>query len=365
MDEAEIARLRLANQHLARPDFTTPAAVADWFGAVQGQDFGAAQWALGLRLASGRLVDVERATAERSIARSWALRGTLHITAAQDLRWVVGLAAVASVPRYASYHRRLELDEDTFRRSHTAMEKALQGGSALTRTELANALEGAGIVTHDLRMTFLLYRAALEGLICFGAPRGKQPTFALLEEWLPPVAPKTHEEALAELAWRFFRSHGPATLKDFAWWSGLAAGEARAGLELVKERLVQDTAEGQKVWLSPEQTDMPPQPPRVLLLPVYDEYVVGYTERSAALDMREVLAQVGERGSLGPFLVIDGRVAGAWKRAFHKGQVEVTLAPFAPLAAPDQQAAESAAQRYADFVGLKLALIHSERNPSS
>jgi hypothetical protein len=354
MDAQEIAHLRLAYQRITRPTFTQPDEAAAWFGAVQGQEYGAGKWAMGLRMASGSDADIEKAIAERKIVRSWVLRGTLHFAAAEDMRWLLELVRPANARRYSSYNRRLELDEEIFARSREVFTEALQGGQALTRTELADTFKRQGIATHDLRLSFILYAAALHGLICFGQHRGKQPTFVLLEEWAPPAAAKSHEEALAELAWRFFRSHGPATLKDFGWWSGLPAGEARAGLELVKARLAQESSAGQVYWLDPERPEVHRAAPSVDLLPIYDEYLVGYSERSAVMDAQEVMQQVGERGSLGPFMVIDGQVAGSWKRTFQKDGVAVALNPFRPLSAGEEQGAAAAVNRYAAFLGMRL-----------
>jgi hypothetical protein len=354
MDPQEIAHLRLATQHITRPSFTQPNEAAAWFGAVQAQEYPAGKWALGLRMASASDADIEQAIAERRIVRTWLLRGTLHFTAAEDIRWLLELMGPATTRRYASYFRRLELDERIFARSREVFTEALQGGRSLTRKELADEFKRQGIATHDLRLTFLLYAAALSGQICFGTHRGKQPTFVLLEEWAPLAAEKSHEEALGELAWRFFRSHGPATLKDFGWWSGLPAGEARAGLELVKARLAQESSAGQVYWLDAERPDGESAASSVELLPIYDEYLVGYNERSAVMDTQAVVRQVGERGSLGPFMVIDGQVAGSWKRTFHKDGVSVALNPFRPLSAGEEQGAAAAVQRYAAFVGMGL-----------
>jgi hypothetical protein len=354
----DIVPHRLANQRLTAATFTRPAEAAAWLGVVQAQVYDAGQWGLGLRLLDSRQAGLEQAVAERSLVRSWMLRGTLHFAAAEDARWILALVARTSAPRYASYNRRLELDEATFARSHDALTKALQGGAALTRKEISSVLEASGISTQGLRQTFLLYRAALEGLICFGPFRGKQPTFVLLEEWLPPAAPKTYEESLGELAWRYFRSHGPATFKDYRWWSGLTAGEARAGLELVKARLAQESIGDQVYWFSPELPASGTTPPRAYLLPVYDEYIVAYSDRGAVMDMPSILRQVGERGSLGPFIVLAGRVVGAWKRELYKGRVAITLQPFARLSETEEQAVSAAAHRYADFLDLEPEITY-------
>src|SRR5215213_6614289 len=231
MKTSEVARLRLHNQGIAVSRFKNPADVVRWFGAVQAQDYLGSLWALGLRLPGAREAEVERAVADRSIIRTWPLRGTLHFVAAEDVHWMLELSGARTVARAASRYRQLGLDEATFAKSRRVIVRALEGGGRLTRPELAAALERSGIATDGQRLIHLLNRSALEGLTCYAARRGKQFTFALLDEWAPSGKSLTRDEALAELAGRYFESHGPSTLQDFVWGSGLTSVDARAGLE--------------------------------------------------------------------------------------------------------------------------------------
>ena len=355
MNCSELAHQRLYHQGIVRSVFTSPLDVVRWLGAVQAQDYPAAKWAVGLRLPGSSLAVVEAAVARREIVRTWALRGTLHLLAAVDLRWLLALVAPGMMARQASYHRQQGLDAATFERSDRLMQAALLGGHSLPRAEMAAALNGGGVATHGLRLNFLLYRAALQGLICQGELRDRQETFVLLEEWLLPAPLLEPQPALAELARRYFASRGPATLKDFAWWCGLPAGQVRAALELVQEELVQGELDGQPgYWFSPAAE--PPSSPNLRLLPAFDEYLIGYTDRRAVLDPQHV-SHVYGGNVFNPTIVVDGQVSGIWKRSLRKGMVEVAAQPFTPFRPVEQAAFEAEARRYANFLGMEMGQL--------
>jgi hypothetical protein len=279
--------------------------------------------------------DVERAIADRSIVRCWPMRGTLHFVAAEDVPWMLDLLA----PRVLKRHRpRLErdfgLDPRTLRRCRTLAEKALRGGNALTRPELYAIFEAARIDTSKSRGLHILFALAHERLICFGARRGKQPVFVLLDEWLPASKPKPRDEAMGELARRYMAGHAPATVADFAWWSGLTLKEAREALALAGE--------------------LPPpvaaKQGSVHLLPPFDEYTVAYKDRDAILD-RSFFKRVNAGGGmLNAVIVIDGRVAGTWKRTLRGSTAEVALAPFRPLKPLEMKALKREAGHYGSFI---------------
>jgi hypothetical protein len=247
------------------------------------------------------------------------------------------------------------LDGPALAKCFGVLDKALAGGKQLTRLELSAALEQAGIATGGLRLTFILQRAQAEGLVCQAARRGKQFTFALLDEWLPPGRALAHDEATAEFTLRYFASHGPATLQDFAWWAGLSLADARAGLDAVKAQLEQETVGGQVYWLAQTLPPIPAGAPGSVLLPGYDEFMVGYTDRRAALDAQYVTQW--NRGSvlLSPTIVIAGRAAGTWKRTLTRTGVAISPTLFSPLDPAAHQTLARAARRYADFLGLPLA----------
>lgn len=358
MTPNDIANYRLFNQHIAAPRLKEPGQVVAWLGAMQAQDYAGAKWSIGLRLPDATDADVEQAIADRTIVRTWPMRGTLHFVAAADVRWLLKLLTPRVIARTAGRSRQLELDEATFARSKELFAGALQGGQQLTRDEMQQLLEGAGISTAGQRGYHILARSAQDGLICFGVPQGKQQTFTLLDEWIAPAKDLARDEALAELARRYFTGHGPATVHDLAWWSGLTLTDARAGLAQVKTQLRQETVNGQTYWLSPDMPPLPEHSPTAYLLPGFDEYLLGYTDRSAVLAPAHAPRIVpGNNGMFMPTVVIEGQVAGLWKRAFKKDRLILTLSPFASFSQAESQALRPAAERYRRFVGAAVVEV--------
>src|SRR5438270_2674002 len=233
MINLDIAQRRLHNQHITRRTLETPEALVEWLGAVQAQDYAAAKWALGLRLPGVTDDDIEQAFTGGTILRTHVMRPTWHFVSSADIRWLLALTAPRVHAANAYWYRRVGVDETTVGHSMDVLANALQGGKQLTRDELASALKLAGIVTEgEQRVTYIVMRAELDGLICSGARRGKQFTYALLAERAPHPRMLARDEALAELTMRYFMSHGPAAIRDFVWWSGLTAADAKAGLAM-------------------------------------------------------------------------------------------------------------------------------------
>jgi len=341
-----LVQRRLHTQHLASAKLDTPHAVVSHFGAVQAQDYLGALWAVGLRMRNAVEADVERALAERSIVRLWPQRGTLHFVAAEDARWMVDLLA----PRVLARNRgRLQrehgLDAAVLRRARSVVERALRDGAQLTRPELYAALEKGRIATGASRGLHILFALAHERLLCFGARRGKQPTFVLFDEWLPSAKPKSREESLAALTIRYFSGHGPATVADFLWWSGLTAREVREGLALTGDALTHEDglyfSSASRVSRASSSTH---------LLPPYDEYTVGYKDRSAVLDPAFAKHVNAGGGIIHPIVVVNGRVVGTWKRTLSARSIEIRVSAFRALSARERAGLAKVAARYAGFV---------------
>lgn len=328
-DHPRVASRRLHSQLLAGNGLATPHAVVSHLGAVQAQDYLGALWAVGMRMRSAVEADVERALAERTIVRCWPMRGTLHFVAAEDVRWMLELLAPRVLTRHRPrLEREFELDPRTLRKARTLVERAL-AGHASTRSEIYAMLERAGIATGASRGLHILFVLAHERVIVFGARRGRQPTFVLLDEWLPASTPKPREDALAELARRYFDGHGPATVDDLMWWSGLTRKEASEAIALAGP---------------PREHRAPAAKLRAHLLPPFDEYTVAYRDRSAIVEP-ELAARV-----LNAVVAINGRVIGSWKRTLRGRSVEVTVTPFRALSATEGRAVEREKERYARFV---------------
>lgn len=361
MTPEELANLRLLHQQIARPAFATAGEVVAWLGAVQAQDYAWGLWSVGLRLAEGAATEatVEQALAERIIVRTWPMRRTLHIVPAADVRWMLDLLGPIGIARAAARRRFFEVDDATLARATDALAGALEGGRQLARPDALAVLEANGIATANYRGTHILAHLAMSGLLCLGVQQGRQPTFTLLEEWAPQARRLARAESLAELARRYFTSHGPATPHDFAWWSGLGVTEARRAAELAKADLVAKTVDGVTYWLpqAAPATGRGPAP-RVHLLPGFDEYLLGYTDRSAALDPADApRIQPGANGVFRPILVVDGRVRGTWRRTQSARALRIAAEPFSPLHAEEGAAFAAAAERYGRFVGQVVEVV--------
>ncbi|MDQ3334721.1 MAG: winged helix DNA-binding domain-containing protein [Myxococcota bacterium] len=331
----DIARARLATQRLVAPYFATPVDVVRGLVAVQAQDYAAGLWAIGQRTADATRADVERALADREIVRTWPMRGTLHVVARDDVRWLTAFLAARVLKRAAGRHRQLGLDAKTFAKARTLFEKHLAGGNSLTRPEMYAILARAKIAPGDQRGTHILTTLAMERLLCFGAHRGKQATYTLLDEWIPSSRTVDGDEALAELARRYFLGHGPATVDDFAWWTGLNLTESRRAVEMVRA----DLESHGEYWSGPLQTA---RAGSAQLLSAWDEFTVGYRDRSAMVAAKHVTKTLN---GLAWCVAVDGRIVGMWRRA--RGRVSVE--PFARLDARQAKAIERARARYDVF----------------
>jgi hypothetical protein len=353
MKPAELARLRLETQRISATTFTDPAEVVAWLGAVQAQDYLGALWAVGLRLARAREQDVERALADRRIVRTWPMRGTLHFVAAADARWLVDLLGPRAIAGAAGRFRALELDDATVARARRVLAKRLEAGTPITRGAAYDQLERAKISTAGQRGIHILWRLAHERLICFGPREGKQQTFVLFDAWLPRARALPSEEALGELACRYFTGHGPAAVADFAWWSGLKVSDAHRAVALAGGRLQRVLAGGRPYWCGHAPAPPPAARGRAHLLPAFDEFVVAYADRTAAVAPAHQVHVNAGGGILNPTIVIDGRVAGTWKRRLSRREVVFAPAPFGALGAAKSRAVATALERYAAFLGLQ------------
>ena len=352
----EIASYRLLSQQIACAGANNPEGVVSALGAMQGQDYPGTLWAIGLRLPGATLAQVEKAIADGKIVRTWPMRGTLHLVAAGDIRWMLELLSPRIISGRASRYRELGLDEKTFTRTFKVFEKALAGGKQLTREELFETLLKFRIPVDKQRGYHILSRAGQERVICFAPPRGKQDTFALLDEWVPSSKSLDRDEALVELALRYFTSRGPATVQDFAWWSGLTVSDARAGLYAVAADLVQEKKGGKTYWLPPDLPAVAENKRDFYLLPGFDEYILGYKDRDDVLDPKHAQRICpGGNGMFSPTIIVDGRVAGIWKRRFRKDGLVITP-EFFEKKGKAGPAFHEAAERYGDFHGLSVSL---------
>ncbi len=359
MTNFQIPHERLLRQRIAGEGLKGPADVVRWMGAVQSQDYAAAKWAVGLRTEACTEADVEAAFAAGEILRTHVMRPTWHFVAPEDIRWMQDLTADRVRATLASQFRALELDGAVLRRCNEVMVKALRGGRQLTRAELAAALERAGVAARGIRLAGIVINAELEAVVCSGARRGKQFTYALVDERAPQQRRLEREEALALLTERYFTSHGPATLRDYAWWSGLAGRDVQRGLEMVKSRLLSIEVNGQSYWMT--ESAPPPRFPRgaAHFLPNYDEYIVGYTDRAAVFDDSHIPHLDARHNPVFQHTIVrGGQIVGTWKRTAEEESLGLQIKLFSPSTKADIRNLGLATKRMAKFFGLKI--VHFE-----
>jgi hypothetical protein len=310
----DIAVARLVRQQIASSDFKTAKELVHWMGAMQAQDYNMAKWAIGVRVPGSTNQTIEKAIEKAEIIRTHVLRPTWHFVSANDIHWMLDLTGPRIKASLKFRQKHLELTDKILAKSNKVIEKALTGGKHLTRDELTSKLENSKIQLGDQRAGHILLAAELDKVICSGATNGKKTTYALLEERVPDSSKLTREEALALLTSRYFTSHGPATVKDFMWWSGLTLSDVKKGLEIVKGDFISEKIEQQTYWFTNSSHFSGMSTESVYLLPAFDEFMISYKDRTACLTLQHSKRAVSVNGILWPIIVINGQVMGTWKR---------------------------------------------------
>lgn len=351
----DIASARLESQLLTNQKFKSVKAIVSHFGAVQAQDYPMSQWAVGSRLPGSTETTIENAIDKGEIIRTHVLRPTWHLIAAEDIHWMLELTGGNILRQMNSMNRQLGLDEKVFSKSIDIITKALDGGNHLTRDELNEILNHSGIQTNNYRGLHILAHAELHRIIGSGKRKGKHHSYALLDERVKSQKKLNREEALAELANRYFTSHGPATLKDFGWWSGLSVSDTKLAVELNNKKIICRDIDGQTYWAksfgktSEEQS--------VFLLPAFDEFLISYKDRSASIPVGHSPKAFTVNGIFKPILIVNGQVIGIWKRTIKKDKVTIEFTFFEkrPMALKNEITAE--AEKFAAFIGKTPEII--------
>jgi hypothetical protein len=360
MELDDIIRWRMHNQHLWGPPIEQPDNVVRWLVAMQAQEFGPAKWSVAQRCDGVGNAALERAYADGAILRTHILRPTWHFVAPADLRWLMQLSGPRVRALNAYVDRRLELDDETIGRTNTLLARAVESGRHLTRTEIAARLQDAGIPASGQRLAYIVMRAELDSIVCSGAPRGKQHTYALFDERVPPGPAIDRDEALAELTGRYFASRGPATLKDFLRWSSLTVADGRRGLELAVGRLEHAVVGDRSYWFAASFSGQFSNPawPVVNLVQIYDEYVMGYSES------RDLIQRAGGTLDLyqGPVpslhaILLDGQVIGHWRAVMSSRSVAIETQLARSLDDAEARALAEAVDRYGRFMDCPVNLI--------
>jgi hypothetical protein len=349
MNHKDIAKLRLINQQIAVSKFSSPVDLVSWMGAMQAQDYNMVKWAIGLRVPGSKLENLEKAIERGEIIRTHLLRPTWHFVAADDLRWMIELTAPQLRSGSRSRHKELGLTAKVVSKSNKIIREALEGGQHLTRKELNPLLETAGFRNENNLFAHLLFVAELDGLICSGTTKRNQHTYTLLEERIPAKSKLTRDNALEKLARSYFTSHGPATLGDFTWWSGLPVKDARNALEMIGNDFISKEIGAQTYWFS-ENLALKEEKNTVHLLPAYDEFLISYKDRSASITATEQQKAISNNGIFRPVIVVNGEVAGIWKRTVKPAKVVIEILFFKAPTKKVKEQAEVAARKFALFL---------------
>ncbi|MEX6688525.1 winged helix DNA-binding domain-containing protein [Danxiaibacter flavus] len=361
MTITDLISVRLDNQQISSTEMTQPREVVEWLGAVQAQDYSGAKWSVASRLPGTTDADIEKAISDKEIIRTWAMRGTLHFLSRSDIYWMLSFLSPRLEGIMGTHFRKLELDKKTLNKSKKIIEETLIDGKQLTRKEIATALQKKKIATNDMRITFMLLHASYERLICFGPRRGKEYTHTLLEEWVKPAELLEYDEALKKLTLRYFGSHGPATMQDFAWWSGLTLTDVKRGLEMSGSKLQSVKIKEQLYWMPKEHSALPKTSTAVFLLAGFDEYIVAYKDRSAVLHPQHVKAVMGlGNGIFNNTVLVNGKVAGVWKRTFQKQKVNIDFAMFGDTSEVVKKKILTASKRFGKFLEMPVMTSFSE-----
>lgn len=354
MKHTTIASLRLFNQQIVTPRLKTAKELVNWMGAMQAQDYNHAKWAIGVRLPHLTENQIETALNNGEIIRTHLMRPTWHFVSADDIYWLLELTAKQIKSTTKSRNRDLGLTEAVFEKSKEVLIKSLEGNRALTREELSDQLNRTGINTYVQRMPHILMEAEIDGIICSGGIQGKKQTYALLSERVPVKKAFSKEEALALLAKKYFTSHGPATLPDFVWWSGLPVTDARKALEMNKSTLISETIGSDTYWFT-DPIKLPSSPPdSVYLLPAFDEYLISYKNRSSAITLENHTKAISNNGIFRPVVVVNGQISGLWKRTIKKDTMLIELDHFRPHNKKEKLLIEQAAESFGHFSGKKV-----------
>ena len=364
-EQARLLRLR-AQQLIPQSSgaATDTAAIVKALCGIQAQDMLAAKLAVRVRSAGMEIADVEQARVqERTVVRTWGLRGTLHILPSEDIGRLLPLLGPIFIAGSRRRYEELGLDEDISARGIRIIRNALASRGPLTRAEIVEQLAVHGLHIEGQARPYLLSRAALEGSICMGPDRGAEPTYVLLSDWINKKYPLPREEASVALARRYLKAYGPATSEDFAAWSGIPMSTTRAAWQRIADQLIEIEIADHPAWMlktSMARLDELPistiHSPIVRLLPGFDNYLLGYKNRDLAVSPQYTKRINAGGGLLRPTLLVDGRIVGTWKMKRQKNHLDVEVEPFDQLTPEVLAGLETEVTDIARFLGEEVTL---------
>ena len=342
---------------------TDPAEVVRRLGAVQAQDYVGAKWGIGMRATGITDAMVERAVNDGRLIRTHVLRPTWHIMAAEDARWILALTGPRVHIANAHPYKSTGIDPKSMLKAEKVIAKVLAGGNFLTRQEIGAVLARSGleIKSHPQRLAYFVMSAELNALVCNGPKRGKQITYALFDERVPSTKPMARDDALAELARRYFATRGPATVHDYSWWSGLTIADCKKSVNLLGSELASEEIDGATYWFAAQLASDIATTNAVHLLPNYDEYFIGFKDRSAIVAILKGFSLVpGDPRFAAHVVSLDGRLIGGWKRRIGAKSATVELQLVSKLTGGARRALVAVARQYGEFLELPVELSGHE-----
>ena len=351
MNKQEAIQIRMLNQQLLSPLYQKPQDIVAWQGAMQAQDYNYFRWAIGIRQRTPQLVRLQEAFTKAELLRLHLLRCTVQVVSQTDIGWLLPLCKERNLRTLQSWHKSINISfsESHFEEITRAMQELLAGGKSLPRKAIAEQLTSLGLLPDDRLLTSLLVRSEIEGLLCSGVMQGREATWALLSERVPTIRSLTPDEALKQLAVKYFRSHSPASLEDFAWWSGLSKTQCRKALTLIANEVEEIKVEEETMYLYHNTPDCSDYAGMVLLLPPYDEYLIGYKSRWVALEKKHTAKAHNNFGIFKPVILHEGRVVGNWKASIDKQGANLITELFAEKSKVKQQSLQDAINQFMEF----------------
>jgi len=357
IDPDNISSLRAHNQQITVSKFKTAKEIAGWLGAIQAQDYNMAKWALGIRLPNSTEIVINNEIDSGSIIRTHLLRPTWHIVSSNDIYWIQELTAPQIKSSLKYRDRQLGLTENIFRKCYKIFEKSLRDRHHKTREELIQELINAKIDVDNNRASHIFINAEIDGIICSGKQKGGKPTYAILPEWVPIKNKTYRDEALKELALRYFTSRGPATVMDFSWWSGLSSSNSKLAIELNKPNLISETTENKTFWFVDSSNLQNPIKKEIYLLPAFDEFLISYRDRTASLLSIDNKKTISDNGIFYPTILMRGQITGTWKRRIKGNKIILTINLFQTVNPDFSKIYSKSISRYSRFYNKETEII--------
>ena len=357
MNKQQAIQIRMLNQQLLSPLYERPEDIVAWQGAMQAQDYNYFRWAIGIRQRTPQLVGLQEAFAKAELLRLHLLRCTIQVVSHTDIGWLLSLCKERNLRTLQSWHKSINISfsESYFEEITRAMQELLAGGKSLPKKAIAEKLTTLGFLLDDRLLTSLLVRMEIEGILCSGEMQGREATWALLSERVPIICSLTPDEALKQLALKYFRSHSPASLEDFVWWSGLPKAQCRKALTLIANEIEETKVEEETMYLYHNTPDCSDYAGMVLLLPPYDEYLIGYKSRWVALEKKHTAKAHNNFGIFKPVILHEGRVVGNWKASIDKQGENLTIDFFAEKSKIGKQSLQGAVNQFVEFCKVTTA----------